>query len=70
MRRSKIAKNASLGTSFYTWKDFNIGIDIDLCGIRYRIADCDKFTREFLASNGGEVKEKECMPTGPNTIDK
>lgn len=55
---------------FYTWKDFSIGIDIDLCGIRYHIADCDKFTREFLTANGVEVKERECMPTDPTTIDK
>lgn len=59
-----------LGTSFYSWKDFNIGNDIDLNGITYRIADCDKFTREYLTANGVEVKEKECMPTDPTTIDK
>lgn len=56
--------------TFYSWKDFNVGINIDLCGIKYHIADCDKFTREYLAANGVEVKEKECMPTDPNTIDK
>ncbi len=69
MRRSKIAKNSTTNI-FYTWKDFNIGEDIDLNGIRYHIADCDKFTREFLTANGVEVKDKECMPTDPATIDK
>lgn len=69
LRRSKIAKNPSSGI-FYTWKDFNVGIDIELGGIVYHTADCDTYTREFLTANGVEVKERECMPKDPITIEK
>lgn len=69
LRRGKMAKNATHGI-FYTWKDFNVGIDIELGGIKYHIADCDKFTREFLTANGVEVSSKECMPKDQITVEK
>jgi EF-hand domain-containing protein 1 len=69
LRRGKIAKNASVGI-FYTWKDLNIGVDIELGGIVYHVADCDAYTREFLTANGIEVNQRECMPKDPYAIDK
>lgn len=69
MRRGKIAKKASDGI-LYSWKDFNVGGEVELNGIVFHITDCDAFTREFLTANGIEVNARECMPTDPVTIDK
>jgi EF-hand domain-containing protein 1 len=69
VRRGKIAKSSSPGT-FYTWKDFSVGVDVELNGIVFHISDCDIFTREFLTANGIEVSERECMPSDPVSIDK
>lgn len=32
---------------YYTWRDLNIGINLDLYGRVFRIIDCDDFTRKF-----------------------
>jgi hypothetical protein len=69
LRRGRISKNAAAGT-FYTWKDLNVGIDIELGGITYHVADCDTYSREFLTANGVEVNEKECMPRDPVSVEK
>lgn len=69
VRRGKIAKQAFAGI-FYSWKDFNVGGDVELNGIVFHITDCDVFTREYLTANGIEVRERECMPKDPATIDK
>ncbi|CRK98917.1 CLUMA_CG012132, isoform A [Clunio marinus] len=69
VRRGKIAKTSQPGF-FYTWKDFNVGNDVELNGIIFHIADCDTFTREFLTANGIEVNERECIPKDPVSIEK
>jgi hypothetical protein len=69
LRRGKIVKNPSTGI-FYTWKDFNVGIDIELGGITYHIADCDRYTKEYLTANGVEVKDRGGMPKDPITVEK
>lgn len=67
MRRGKIAKHSG---ACYSWKDFNVGCELELNGIVFHITDCDVFTREFLTANGIEVNERESMPKDPATIDK
>lgn len=69
VRRGKISKNPAAGI-LYSWKDFNVGSEVELNGIVFHITDCDIFTREFLTSNGIEVNERECMPKDPVSIDK
>ncbi|XP_071443062.1 EF-hand domain-containing protein 1-like isoform X2 [Hetaerina americana] len=73
VRRSKIIKNDS--GECYTWKDFNIGIDIPIYGIVYHTVNCDAFTKEFLLSQGVLMGEFEAMPSDPyiekrNCIDR
>lgn len=46
VRRGKVPKNDKY--DFYTWKDLNIGIDIDLYGIVYHTTDCDDYTKVIL----------------------
>ncbi|XP_063695682.1 EF-hand domain-containing protein 1-like [Culicoides brevitarsis] len=60
VRRGKIIKNKR--SQFYTWKDFNIGIDLEIQGIVFHIVDCDKYTKDFLLSNGIELNATECLP--------
>ncbi|KAL0103394.1 hypothetical protein PUN28_017572 [Cardiocondyla obscurior] len=65
VKRDKISKNAK--GDLFTWKDFNVGIDVHIYGVVYRIVDCDPFTREFLTSQGIDVGEKESLPADPYT---
>lgn len=68
VRRGKIMKNT--GMQYYTWKDFNIGINMEMQGIVFHITDCDSYTREFLLSNGIELNHSECMPIDPVNTDR
>lgn len=68
VRRGKISKKSS--QNFYSWKDFNIGSDVQLNGINFHISDCDEFTRDFLMANGIEVMARETLPADPFTVDK
>lgn len=44
VRRARIPKDP-FRNIHYTWKDLNIGIDLDIFGIKYHVTDCDRFTR-------------------------
>ncbi|XP_063296885.1 EF-hand domain-containing protein 1 [Pelobates fuscus] len=66
IRRQRHPKN-DFG-DHYHWKDLNVGINITLYGRTFRIASCDKFTQDFLESNGIELNPPEEIPTDPYTI--
>ncbi|XP_055611860.1 EF-hand domain-containing protein 1-like [Uranotaenia lowii] len=68
VKRGKIPKNC-LGES-YSWKDLNIGIDLDIHGYVFHITDCDPFTKEFLLSNGIELNEMEFPPPDPGMTER
>ncbi|XP_061126002.1 EF-hand domain-containing protein 1 [Syngnathus typhle] len=36
----------------YTWKDLNLGVDLEVYGVKYRISQCDPFTKDFLQRQG------------------
>ncbi|XP_033209842.1 EF-hand domain-containing protein 1-like [Belonocnema kinseyi] len=63
VRRGKIVKN-SRGDVFH-WKDLNVGIDIGIYGVVYHTYDCDRFTKEFLTSQGIDVGERGEPPPDP-----
>ncbi|XP_059621272.1 EF-hand domain-containing protein 1-like [Phlebotomus argentipes] len=63
IRRSRIMKNPS--GEFYTWKDINIGSQLNLNGINFHVTGCDPFTREFMLSQGIELQEPEAQYTHP-----
>uniref|UniRef100_A0A0K8TER5 DM10 domain-containing protein n=1 Tax=Lygus hesperus TaxID=30085 RepID=A0A0K8TER5_LYGHE len=65
VRRCKLPKN-TLGEYFH-WKDLNNGVDLSANGIVYHICSCDKWTREYLMSQGVEVNEDEPLPKDPYT---
>jgi hypothetical protein len=46
IKRQKITKQ--LGTeNYFTWRDFNVGININFYERVFHIVDCDQFTRDF-----------------------
>lgn len=68
VRRGKVIKNTT--GAYYTWKDFNIGLDMEIQGIVFHISDCDMFTKEYLLSNGIELNPVECLPIDPVGTDR
>uniref|UniRef100_A0A8B9G1S3 EF-hand domain containing 1 n=1 Tax=Amazona collaria TaxID=241587 RepID=A0A8B9G1S3_9PSIT len=65
IRRHRVPKNDR--GEHYHWKDLNRGINITMYGRTYRIVDCDRFTQEFLESQGIEVNPPEKMAFDPYT---
>ncbi|XP_040283134.1 EF-hand domain-containing protein 1 [Bufo bufo] len=51
----------------YHWKDLNVGVNITLYGRTFRIVSCDKFTQDFLESEGIELDLPEEIPSDPYT---
>lgn len=43
VRRAQIPRDTS-GT-YYSWKDFNVGIDVMIYGLTYHICSCDEYTK-------------------------
>ena len=43
LKRQRVPKN-ELG-EHYQYKDLNLGIDLDVYGVKYHITDCDEFTK-------------------------
>ena len=48
--------------TLYVISDFNVGMNVEICGIVYRIYACDRFTEEYFASNGTPLGEFEEPP--------
>ncbi|CAF0806932.1 unnamed protein product [Adineta ricciae] len=63
VRRHRIVKNDQ--NEFYNWRDLNLGENLFIYGTIYRICDCDSFTKEWLESEGIEVKCAELIPADP-----
>ncbi|KAM4771458.1 EF-hand domain-containing protein 1 [Rhinophrynus dorsalis] len=60
IKRQKHPKN-DFGDNYH-WKDLNVGINITLYGRTFRIVSCDKFTQEYLESQGIELNPSEEIP--------
>ncbi|XP_052863537.1 EF-hand domain-containing protein 1-like [Anopheles cruzii] len=65
VRRGRKLKVPAERDEFYTWKDLNIGINVEMHGYVFHITDCDAYTKEFLLSNGIELNEIELLPPDP-----
>ncbi|XP_066451391.1 EF-hand domain-containing protein 1 [Eleutherodactylus coqui] len=65
IKRQRHPKNDS--GDHYHWKDLNVGINITLYGRTLRIVSCDKFTQDFLESEGLELNIPEEIPPDPYT---
>ncbi|XP_059155901.1 EF-hand domain-containing protein 1-like isoform X2 [Physella acuta] len=63
LKRQRLPKNDQGDT--WHWKDINLGINVVFYGKTFHITNCDKFTKDFLESEGIQVNEAEYIPTDP-----
>lgn len=47
LKRHKVTRPED-ATAHYSWRDLNLGQNIDVYGRVFRIVDCDDFTRRFF----------------------
>ncbi|XP_072218234.1 EF-hand domain-containing protein 1 [Leuresthes tenuis] len=60
IKRQHLPKNER--GEHYEWKDLNLGMDLDVYGVKYHITECDAFTKEFMESEGMVLNDPEPMP--------
>ncbi|KAK9507451.1 hypothetical protein O3M35_007304 [Rhynocoris fuscipes] len=65
VKRGRYPRDAS--GQLLHWKDLNVGLDLLLNGMNIHLYECDKFTREYLKSQGLEVNPNETCPPDPYT---
>ena len=58
----KFPKKIGYTDAYYTWEDFNIGININFFERIFRIVDADEFTKEFYSYMGVPLSTPEPMP--------
>ncbi|KAM8778954.1 EF-hand domain-containing protein 1 [Rhynchonycteris naso] len=63
IKRQRLPKNDR--GDHYHWKDLNRGINITIYGKTFRIVECDRFTQEYLESQGIELNPPEKMALDP-----
>ncbi|KAL8623691.1 hypothetical protein ACOMHN_004756 [Nucella lapillus] len=63
IKRQRLPKN-DRGDNWH-WKDLNNGMNVTFYGKVFRITNCDKFTCDFLESEGLEVNPPEGQPKDP-----
>ncbi|KAL3315624.1 EF-hand domain-containing protein 1 [Cichlidogyrus casuarinus] len=63
LKRHRLPKN-DLG-EFYHWRELNVAMNLPIYGRVYRLTNCDKFTRDFLESEGIVLNEGEVDPEDP-----
>lgn len=62
IKRQKITKKLGDNSSFYTWEDLQIGININFFERVFRIVDADDFTKEFYNYIGTPLNQPETLP--------
>ena len=64
LRRMKVINPyvEPVGDTFYTITDFNVGQSMDIFGVVYRLYACDKFTEDYYASIGIQIRPFEEPP--------
>ncbi|XP_023270810.1 EF-hand domain-containing protein 1 [Seriola lalandi dorsalis] len=63
IKRQRLPKNEH--GEHYQWKDLNLGMDLEMFGVKYRITQCDAFTKEFMEREGIVLNDPEPMPADP-----
>ncbi|XP_035473965.2 EF-hand domain-containing protein 1 isoform X1 [Scophthalmus maximus] len=63
LKRQRLPKNER--GERYRWKDLNIGMDLEVYGVKYHITQCDAFTKEFMESEGMVLNDPQPMPVDP-----
>eukprot|EP00055_Hartaetosiga_balthica_P012261 m.58902 g.58902 ORF g.58902 m.58902 type:complete len:539 (+) comp7888_c0_seq1:33-1649(+) len=65
IRRQRLPKGGD--GDVWSWKDLNVAVNVTFYGKTFRITRCDKFTEEFLRSNGIELNGFEDPPNDSYT---
>ncbi|XP_028253297.1 EF-hand domain-containing protein 1 [Parambassis ranga] len=60
LKRQRIPKTKN--GAYYLWTDLNIGVDLEIFGVKYHITHCDAFTKDFMERKGIIVNDPEPMP--------
>ncbi|XP_022045091.2 EF-hand domain-containing protein 1 isoform X2 [Acanthochromis polyacanthus] len=63
LKRQRLPKNEH--GEHFQWKDLNLGMDLEVYGVKYHITHCDAFTKEFMESEGIILNDPEPMPVDP-----
>ncbi|KAJ7988088.1 hypothetical protein DPEC_G00320000 [Dallia pectoralis] len=63
IKRQLLPKN-HLG-DYYHWKDLNMGLDLDVYGVSYHVTHCDRYTQDFMESQGLILNDPEQTPVDP-----
>ncbi|KAM4713130.1 EF-hand domain-containing protein 1 [Anableps anableps] len=63
LKRQRLPKNEC--GEHYLWKDLNLGMDMEVYGVKYHITQCDLFTKKFMESEGIVLNDPEPMPEDP-----
>lgn len=66
IKRQRLPKN-DLG-DFWHWKDLNVGMNITMYGKVFHTYDCDKFTADYLQSEGIDLKGCESKVPDPYSL--
>lgn len=64
VKRHKIEKKPS-SQDYITWRDFDLKSEILIYGKKFRICDCDDFTKKFFVENGINLNPSEQIPQIP-----
>ena len=65
MKRHKVPKPDITPPEYYSWKDLNLRMNLELYGRVFRITDCDDFTRRFFSNEGVALNPAEANPSDP-----
>lgn len=65
INRHRIPRPRPYDDTFYTVEDFNVQKEIELYGKRFKLTDCDPFTRNFLTKLGVRVADPTEAPKDP-----
>eukprot|EP00340_Litonotus_pictus_P006922 CAMPEP_0170517442 /NCGR_PEP_ID=MMETSP0209-20121228/3435_1 /TAXON_ID=665100 ORGANISM="Litonotus pictus, Strain P1" /NCGR_SAMPLE_ID=MMETSP0209 /ASSEMBLY_ACC=CAM_ASM_000301 /LENGTH=645 /DNA_ID=CAMNT_0010802693 /DNA_START=50 /DNA_END=1987 /DNA_ORIENTATION=+ len=62
-------RNEDTSDRYLNYTDFQIGLEVNIYGKRFRICDCDDFTRKYYLSKGIDLGQPEKIPeyVNPNT---
>ncbi|XP_033640737.1 EF-hand domain-containing protein 1-like [Asterias rubens] len=63
IKRQRLPKNDQ--GDYWHWKDLNIDINVTFYGKIFHITDCDKWTKEYMASEGIELDTPQGVPNDP-----
>ncbi|RMC06229.1 hypothetical protein DUI87_15660 [Hirundo rustica rustica] len=70
VRRHQIPLPPPHEDQFYTAYDFNINTEVTFYGRRYKIIDCDLYTKNFLRKIGIRLNPPACRPDDPYTTER